>query len=111
MLAAKTVMNVHTLRVAQDHPAFSGHFPGMPVLPGAVLLDEALHIVEMDLALDLVEWQISMTKFLEPVRPGDALTVEHVRAADTIRFAVRVADHPVLAGTLKRVAADGRDDA
>ena len=33
----------HALNVAADHPAFGGHFPGSPVLPGVVLLDDALH--------------------------------------------------------------------
>ena len=29
-----------------DHPSFAGHFPKFPVLPGAVLLDEALQAIE-----------------------------------------------------------------
>ena len=63
----------------------------MPVLPGAALLDEALHVLEEDLAFDPVEWRITTAKFLEPVRPGDVLVVEHSASADVIRFAVRVA--------------------
>jgi 3-hydroxymyristoyl/3-hydroxydecanoyl-(acyl carrier protein) dehydratase len=102
------VKHAHSLTVAVDHPAFAGHFPGMPVLPGAVLLDEVLHILEEALALDPVEWQITAAKFLEPVRPGDVLTVEHASAADTIRFAVALADRPALAGTLARLAARHR---
>jgi len=44
-------------------------------------------------------------KFLEIVRPGDALTIEHTAVANgAVRFAVRVADRPALAGTLSRVA-------
>jgi len=97
------------LRVAADHPAFAGHFPGMPLLPGAALLDEVLRIVEIDLALDLTEWQISAVKFLEPVRPGDALTVEHLCTADAVRFAVRIADRPALTGTLARLPGGGDD--
>lgn len=79
----------------------------MPVLPGAALLDEALHILEEELGLDLVEWHLTTAKFLEPVHPGDALTVEHSANADVIRFAIRVAtpqvaDRAALAGTLSR---------
>ena len=40
---------------------------------------------------DPVEWQLTTAKFLEPVRPGDVLVVEHSADADVIRFAVRVA--------------------
>ena len=45
----------------------------MPILPGAVLLDEALRIIEMDLGIDLTQWQLTAAKFLESVRPGDPL--------------------------------------
>jgi 3-hydroxyacyl-[acyl-carrier-protein] dehydratase len=97
-----------TFTVPVDHPAFAGHFPGMPVLPGAALLDEVLHVLEEELAIDLVEWQLTTAKFLEPVRPGDVLTVEHDAAADTVRFAIRVvkphvADRAALAGTMGRL--------
>ena len=96
-----------TFTVADDHPAFAGHFPGLPVLPGAALLDAVLHVLEEDLAFDPLQWQITTAKFLEPVRPGDVLVVEHAADADVIRFAVRVTrphagDRTALAGTLAR---------
>jgi 3-hydroxyacyl-[acyl-carrier-protein] dehydratase len=101
-----------TFTVPADHPAFAGHFPGMPVLPGAALLDAVLHVLEEELAFDPVEWQITTAKFLEPVRPGDVLVVEHSANADVIRFAIHVAkpglakqhdaDRAALSGTLAR---------
>jgi 3-hydroxyacyl-[acyl-carrier-protein] dehydratase len=94
-------MNVTALEIAADHPAFAGHFPGMPILPGAVLLDEALRVVARNLALDLTQWQIASAKFLDSVRPGESLIVEHSATAhDSVRFSVRVADRTALAGTL-----------
>lgn len=96
----------HSIGIAADHPAFAGHFPGVPILPGAVLLDEALRIIELDLGIDLTQWQLTAAKFLEIVRPGDCLTIEHAAIADgTVRFAVRVADRSALSGTLSRDAA------
>jgi 3-hydroxyacyl-[acyl-carrier-protein] dehydratase len=91
-----------TLTVPADHPAFAGHFPGMPVLPGAALLDAVLHVLEQDLAVNPAEWQITSAKFLAPVRPGDVLVVEHSADPDVIRFAIRIADRAALAGTLAR---------
>jgi 3-hydroxymyristoyl/3-hydroxydecanoyl-(acyl carrier protein) dehydratase len=100
---------VHSIGIAADHPAFAGHFPGMPILPGAVLLDETLRIIERDLSIDLTQWQLTAAKFLESVRPGDQLTVEHTGLADGgVRFAVRVADRSALAGTLSRAAGAAR---
>ena len=91
--------------VPVDHPAFSGHFPGMPVLPGAALLDEALHVLEEELGFDPVAWQITTAKFLEPVRPGDVLAVEHSADNEVIRFAVRIEERAALSGTLARLRA------
>jgi 3-hydroxyacyl-[acyl-carrier-protein] dehydratase len=91
----------HALEIAAEHPAFAGHFPGRPILPGAVLLDEALRLIEISLALDMTQWQVSSAKFLSIVRPGDALTVEHTSPVDgVLRFTVRCADRTALAGTL-----------
>ena len=112
----------HTLEIAPDHPAFEGHFPGTPILPGAVLLDEALRFIEVDLALDLTQWQIANAKFLERVRPGDALTVEHSGPANgLVRFVVRIAHRagiampgvamPALSGTLLAMRVAGASDA
>jgi 3-hydroxyacyl-[acyl-carrier-protein] dehydratase len=95
----------HLIGIAADHPAFAGHFPGMPILPGALLLDEALHVIQRDLGIDLTQWQLTTAKFLESVRPGDELTIEHTGIADgAVRFAVRIADRSALAGTLSWVA-------
>jgi 3-hydroxymyristoyl/3-hydroxydecanoyl-(acyl carrier protein) dehydratase len=99
------VKGARTFTVPLDHPAFAGHFPDMPVLPGAALLDEALYVLEEELGLDPVEWQLTTAKFLEPVRPGDVLAVEHDANADLIRFAIRIADRTAVAGTLARLRA------
>lgn len=61
------------LPVAAAHPAFAGHFPGQPILPGVVLLDAALHAIAAQLGLTLGSAQIRAAKFLSPVRPGEAL--------------------------------------
>jgi 3-hydroxymyristoyl/3-hydroxydecanoyl-(acyl carrier protein) dehydratase len=105
-------MNVTALEIAADHPAFAGHFPGMPILPGAVLLDEALRVLARNLALDLTQWQIASVKFLDSVRPGESLIMEHSTAAHgSVRFTVRVADRTALAGTLTMSAGGSAHEA
>jgi 3-hydroxyacyl-[acyl-carrier-protein] dehydratase len=102
------VNSKRSLRIALDHPAFAGHFPGNPILPGVVLLDEALRAIEVDLGLDLRQWQIAAAKFLEFVRPGEALTIEHTSLeSGLIRFTVRVAERAALTGTLSLAPACG----
>jgi 3-hydroxyacyl-[acyl-carrier-protein] dehydratase len=91
-----------SLEIPRDHPSFAGHFPKFPVLPGAVLLDAALQVIERERDIDLTQWHIASVKFLDVVRPGDALRLEHSAASNSglIRFSVRVADRTVASGSL-----------
>jgi len=72
-----------TLFIAPDHPAFAGHFPGTPIVPGVVLLDAVMHAALQtgqpkahgDTADMTPVCQISAAKFLSPVGPGEMLTL------------------------------------
>jgi 3-hydroxymyristoyl/3-hydroxydecanoyl-(acyl carrier protein) dehydratase len=98
------------LEIPRDHPAFAGHFPRFPILPGAVLLDEALQVIERQRGIDLTQWHIASAKFLHAVRPGDALRLEHAAPDGAlIRFtilapdpSVRGKDRTVASGSLSR---------
>ena len=97
---------VATLEVARDHPAFAGHFPAFPVLPGALVLDETLEILARARGIDVTRWQLSSTKFLGAVRPGERLTVEHDAPREgLLRFSVRSGDRLVASGSLSATAA------
>lgn len=62
--------------IAREHPAFAGHFPGQPLLPGVVLLGEALEVLLRDSPGTLGDApRVSAVKFLAPVRPGADLEV------------------------------------
>jgi 3-hydroxymyristoyl/3-hydroxydecanoyl-(acyl carrier protein) dehydratase len=92
---------VRAVEIAADHPSFAGHFPRFPVLPGAVLLDTMLRIVERDRGIDPAFWRIASAKFFDMVRPGDALLVEHVAdSAGSIRFMIHSGVRKVAGGTL-----------
>ena len=77
------------LKIPANHPAFAGHFPGTPIVPGVVLLDEILHVISLDTGLDETAWQISSVKFLSPLKPGESVVIEHEQLANgTIKFLV-----------------------
>ncbi len=57
-------------RFAPDHPTGSGHFPGNPIIPGALLLDRMLQAIGPQAG----RRDVRVAKFLHPVRPGDAVT-------------------------------------
>ena len=61
--------------VPEQHPAFAGHFPGRPILPGVVLLDRVVRLARTLADEDglAVGWAVSQAKFLSPVGPGEKL--------------------------------------
>jgi 3-hydroxymyristoyl/3-hydroxydecanoyl-(acyl carrier protein) dehydratase len=85
-----------------DHPAAQGHFPGNPVIPGAVLLAVTLPAIEQGLGVSLSSWRLRSAKFLAPARPGDRVTIEYARSTDgAIRFACAVGRRTLLKGVLQ----------
>ena len=90
---------ITTLRA--DHPAAQGHFPGNPVIPGAVLLGEAVQLIEARLGRSLSPHGIRRAKFPNPARPGDRLTLKFTETAASIRFECTVGPLAVLVGEIK----------
>jgi 3-hydroxymyristoyl/3-hydroxydecanoyl-(acyl carrier protein) dehydratase len=100
----ESAMNA-SIDVPRDHPSYAGHFPSFPVLPGAVLLDEALRIIQVARDIDLTQWRIASVKFIDAVRPGEALQMEHdAPRTGLIRFTIRAANRIVASGALASAA-------
>ena len=89
-------MTALALPIAASHPAFDGHFPGAPILPGVVLLDEAIRAIELADGAGPRCWRVASVKFLRPVAPGEALTLEQERlASGTVRVTILSAGQAV----------------
>jgi 3-hydroxyacyl-[acyl-carrier-protein] dehydratase len=90
-----------SLDIPADHPAYAGHFPGHPLLPGVVLLAEALAAVEAHSAAPAGGWAIENAKFLLPVEPGTALTLSHdASSSGVVRFEIHSPAGLVASGVL-----------
>jgi acyl-coenzyme A synthetase/AMP-(fatty) acid ligase len=87
------------LRFAADHRTGPGHFPGNPIVPGAVLLDALVG------ALFPGRWSgsVESAKFHHPVRPGDTVAVTHRTEGLSTRFEGRLLESQqlVLSGVLR----------
>jgi 3-hydroxyacyl-[acyl-carrier-protein] dehydratase len=93
------------LYIAADHPAFAGHFPGAPVLPGVLLLDAAVQSLSDDVSHASQHWQIAHAKFQSAAQPGETLWLEHEALGNgSVRFAIRTADRAIASGMLTPLA-------
>ena len=88
------------LTFAVQHPTAAGHFPGNPIIPGALLLAEVLHTIAASEGGSLSAGQVKAAKFLHPVQPGDTVTIDYMRTASgTIQFECAVAEKTVMTGS------------
>ena len=86
----------YTWKASSNHPALSGHFPERPIMPGVVLLDQAILFAEGLLGYQVAEWQIGSAKFFSPVAPGELLVFAlHMGERGAIAIKVRGAGREV----------------
>jgi len=96
-------MTFEVLRLIDaHHPSLPGHFPGAPLVPGVVILDEVV--------ATLAEWRqdsevsgIRRVKFLAPLKPEQPFTISlsaTSKVADEVSFCCRVARCVIVEGRL-----------
>jgi 3-hydroxyacyl-[acyl-carrier-protein] dehydratase len=89
--------------IRADHPSLPGHFPGAPLVPGVLILDEVLAA--------LTEWRgdpqltgIRTVKFLAPLKPEQPFTIslssKNERAGE-VHFYCRAEHRVIVEGRLE----------
>jgi 3-hydroxyacyl-[acyl-carrier-protein] dehydratase len=73
--------------VAPGHPALPGHFPGRPIVPGVLLLDQTLSGIERQLGRRVATLQ--QVKFLSALLPGETARVSAQAQGDRVSFVVQ----------------------
>jgi len=98
-------MNKLIMQFPSNHPTGAGHFPGNPIIPGALLLAEVLRCIEQAEGARFSSCNVKAAKFLHPARPGDRVEIEYGRSATgTIEFQCAVAGNKVLSGAVVAAA-------
>lgn len=93
------------IHIAADHPSGAGHFPGNPIIPGALLLAEVVRCIEQAQGLHGAgragAANVKSAKFQHPVRPGDRVEIGYSYSAQgVINFECTVAGIRVLSGVI-----------
>ena len=89
-------------RVAADHPSLPGHFPGSPLVPGVMLLEQV--------ALALRAWRgerlarVQDAKFVVPLLPEQQAQVTLTDMHGRVRFEIRRDDELLARGTVEGAA-------
>ena len=89
--------------IAADHPALPGHFPGDPMVPGAVLLARVADALRARFPQSVLG-ELLQARFHAPLRPGEPFTIEATLLAGGARFELRRAgpgarrDAPIASG-------------
>lgn len=92
--------------VSFGHPALPGHFPGNPVVPGAVLLARVVSAVKA--AFDCGVAAIIAAKFHMPLKPAERFEIELGRVDDgEINFRVVRDETLIVTGKLKTSSTRG----
>lgn len=91
--------------ISPDHPSLPGHFPGRPVVPGVVVLEQVLGAIEAAHG-PLAALRLPQVKFLQPLLPGETATVLLEGDAPRWRFRVLRDDVLLASGEVVSMAAD-----
>lgn len=89
--------------ISANHPSLPGHFPGAPLVPGVLILDEVLAALR-DKHKDCQLSTIRAVKFLHPLKPQQLFTIcLSVSTDDTreVNFCCRIDDRVIVEGQLE----------
>lgn len=91
-----------TLTITKDHPALSGHFPGFPVVPGVLVLEEVIEILKEEHGQNLIVIGLPSVKLSSPLLPEEVLTITvEPEDLETAAFACRVGARVVASGSIR----------
>jgi 3-hydroxymyristoyl/3-hydroxydecanoyl-(acyl carrier protein) dehydratase len=93
---------VLSLELPARHPAFDGHFPGKPVLPGVVQIDWVARLAADYFGIDsfaATDFQVKFRRVIEP-GPDLRLTLRLDRTSGSLSFEYRTVGAPASSGRI-----------
>ncbi|RLW55578.1 MAG: hypothetical protein B6D70_03840 [gamma proteobacterium symbiont of Stewartia floridana] len=85
--------------IAKDHPCLAGHFPGNPIVPGTLILDRVIELLEHHLPGTSIS-EIITAKFMQPLLPEQSFELRAEVKPTQISFECVVDEQTITAGKL-----------
>jgi 3-hydroxyacyl-[acyl-carrier-protein] dehydratase len=98
-----------TLAIGRDHPALPGHFPGYPVVPGVLVLDEVIETLKEQYRQSVVVITgLPSAKLSSQLFPEEQLTIRvEPEDIETAAFTCRVGNRLIASGSIRFRLVDG----
>jgi len=90
-----------SMSVPAEHPVFSGHFPGNPIVPGVMLLEWVLREVAQSLGRAPAALRLREAKFFTPLAPAQVAELAYQIGDLRCSFDIRCDAAPVARGVLE----------
>lgn len=74
-------MDAMQFTISSDHPCLPGHFPGRPLVPGVVVLEQVLQAIAQQTGVPVTTLRLPQVKFMAPLLPGQTAIIELEGAA------------------------------
>jgi 3-hydroxymyristoyl/3-hydroxydecanoyl-(acyl carrier protein) dehydratase len=101
MVSGDQGSHLSSLRIDASHPSLPGHFPGHPIVPGVLLLDQVLSRAEQWLGTRLRIETLTQAKFVQPLLPNEEATLSIAYAAPELKFEIYRGSHRIAQGSFK----------
>lgn len=92
------IMNTQII-IDPSHPSLAGHFPGNPIVPGVVILEEILKHIGESLDQSFKLSHVPSVKFHSPLRPNERLQLTFDVLPDhLVTFSCQVGSRQIASG-------------
>lgn len=94
-MAQTDPLPIHSFTIGLDHPVLPSHFPGNPLVPGAIILDQILEGLENLGLSEPKAMGLREIKFKSPLTANVHARIEYISTPQGLRAKVMTANREI----------------